>query len=86
MAWSGMGRERSLSICLSWGKASSELGSGSLRPIRSSMPVVKSIRAKGVEKSTSVGFNVPFLLNWRICAAMPEKRLSVVDMRSSKWA
>lgn len=82
-----MGRERSLKSWVVWDSASGDERSGSLRLICSSMPVMKSIRWKGVEKSTSVGLRVLFFaLNSRMCSAMPERRVSVVDMRSSRLA
>lgn len=81
-----MGRERSWKRVVRWERASVDERSGSLRAIFSSMPVMKSIRWKGVEKSTSVGLRVPFSLNWRIWSAMPYRRRSVIDMRSSRFA
>lgn len=81
-----MGRARSWKRCVIWDNASGDERLGRVRPIFSSMPVMKSMRRKGAEKSAWVGFRVPFLLNSRRCSAMPDRRCSVVVMRSSRLA
>ena len=83
---SGRGRERSVKRVLRWSGASGVVRSGSLRPVCSSMPIMKSMRRNGGEKSASVGFRVPSVLKLRMCSAIPEKSFSVVDIRSWRFA